>query len=78
MAWAAQKVVYTCTVLSGNLGANIATQILASIRNDVENLEEKALRPYKIVLEMADVTREVMSTKNVQCLLQVVNVINYS
>lgn len=70
MARTAQKAVYSYTVLSANFGANIATQILASIRNDVENLEEKALRPYKIVLEMADVTREAMSTKNVQCLLQ--------
>lgn len=47
----------------------MATQILALIRNDVENLEEKPLCPYKIVLEMADVTREAMSAKNVQCLL---------
>ena len=70
MARAAQKAVYSYTVLSANFRANIATQILASIRNDVENLEEKALCPYKIVLEMADVTREAVSTKNVQCLLQ--------
>ena len=45
MAKAAQKAVYSYTVLSANFGANIATQILASIRNGVENLEEKALRP---------------------------------
>ena len=70
MARAAQKAVYSYTVLSANFGANIATQILASIRNDVENLEEKALRPYKIVLEMADMTREAMNKKNVQCLSQ--------
>lgn len=49
---------------------SIATQILASIRSDVENIEEKALRPYKIVLEITDVTRKEMGTMNIQSLLQ--------
>lgn len=43
MARIAQKAVYSYMVLSANFKANIATQTLALIRNDVENVEGKAL-----------------------------------
>ena len=64
MVKVAQNAVFSCMVSSATYGESIATQILASIRSDVQNLEEKALRPYKIVLEMADVTRKEMGTMN--------------
>ena len=70
MVKVAQNVVFSCTVSSATYGESIATQMLASIRSDVQNLKEKALRPYKIVLEMADVTRKEMGTMNIQSLLQ--------
>lgn len=57
-------------VSSATSGESIAAQILASIRSDVENLEEKALWPYKIILEIADVMRKEMGTMNIQSLLQ--------
>lgn len=70
MVKAAQNAVFSCMALSATSGESIATQILASIRSDVENVEEKALRPYKIVLEIADVMRKEMGTMNIQSLLQ--------
>ena len=72
MVKVAQNAVFSCMVSSATYGESIATQILASIRSDVQNLEEKALRPYKIVLEMADVTRKEMGTMNIQSLLDMV------
>ena len=69
MVRAAQKAVFSYMVSSATSGESIAAQILASIRSDVKNLEEKALYPCKIVLEMADVTRKEMGTMNIQSLL---------
>lgn len=57
-------------VSSATSGESIAAQILASIRSDVENLEEKALWPYKIILEIADFMKKEMGTMNIQSLLQ--------
>ena len=70
MVKAAQNAVFSCMASSATSGESIATQILATMRSDVENVEEKALRPYKIVLEIADVTRKEMGTMNIQSLLQ--------
>ena len=70
MVKAAQNAVFSCMASSATSGESIATEILASMRSDVENVEEKALRPYKIVLEIADVTRKEMGTMNIQSLLQ--------
>lgn len=66
---AAQNAVFSCMASSATSGESISTQILASIRSDVENVEEKALRPYKIVLEIADGMRKEMGTMNIQSLL---------
>lgn len=65
-----QNAAFSCMVSSATSGESIASQILASIRSDVENLEEKALCPYKIFLERADITRKEMGTMNAQSLLQ--------
>lgn len=70
MVKAAQNAVFSCMASSATSGESIATQILASIRSDVENVKVNALRPYKIVLEIADVTRKEMGTMNIQSLLQ--------
>lgn len=70
MVKVAQNAVFSCMVSSATSGESIATQILTSITSQVENLEEKALCPYKIVLEMADVMRKEMGTMNIQSLLQ--------
>lgn len=50
MVRAAQNAVFSYMVSSATSGESIAAQILASIRSDVKNFEEKALRPCKIVL----------------------------
>ena len=70
MVKAAQNAVFSCMASLATSQESTATQILASIRSDVENIEEKALRPYKIVLEIADVMRKEMGTMNIQSLLQ--------
>lgn len=70
MVKAAQNAVFSCVASSATSGESIATQIVASIRIYVENVEERALHPYKIVLEIADVTRKEMGIMNIQSLLQ--------
>ena len=66
----AQNAVFSCMASLATSGESISTQILASIRSDVANVEEKALRPYKVVLEIADSMRKEMGTMNIQSLLQ--------
>ena len=44
MVKAAQNAVFSCMASLATSQESIATQILASIRSDVENIEEKALR----------------------------------
>ncbi len=70
MVKVAQNAVFPCMVSSATSGESITAQILASIRSDVKNLEEKAFHHYKIVLQMADVSRKEMGAMNIQSLLQ--------